>query len=152
MNKLYQKLVQRDFGINDMPEGFNDWRQVHLFYNNIITNPVVAIPHVEYALSQKREGFNLTPFYRKLLGKYKESITNVRSNINGIPVHFIAHRLELYNPITDEFYPRTSLDQIRVLRSNENYWRSITPSEVYSFDMRYICDDSTNYFNTLYTS
>lgn len=125
MDNFWYNLVRRDFGIDVIPKGFNNWREVHLFYNNIATNPVVAMPHVEYALSQRREGFKLSSFHQKLLDNFSSTINYVHSHIP-----FIAHRLELYNPITKTFYAYSSLDQIRILPYNEKIWRSIDPIEL----------------------
>jgi hypothetical protein len=123
-NDLWHILVKRDIGIDIMPEGFNNWRDVYMFYNHLLNDPHDAIPYIEATLLQKREGGNLTFFQQQLLNKYKNNIIYI--SYQGAIIYILG----LYNRKTDTLMPITPLDQVRILQQDENIWRNINISEM----------------------
>jgi hypothetical protein len=104
-----------------------------MFYNHILTHPHDAIPYVEDALLQKREGVHLTSFQEKLLDRYKDDIAPISFNIQGrFSVNFIVHVLNLYDPITNKFVPTKPFDNTKILRLNENVWRYLDANEKFA--------------------
>jgi hypothetical protein len=134
-DNLWRSLVQRDFNFDIIPENLSTWRKTYLFCDNLLNNPITAIPYVEDALLQQRAGLNLIPFYQKLLLTYKSAIKHISTLMHFHPITFTVHELNLYDPITKTIKSRTSLNQVRILRKNENVWRYITPIEDQSIKM-----------------
>lgn len=127
---LWHILTDRDFGNIPIPQGLNSWQSVYMFYNHLFTHPIEAIPYVEEALLQKRDGVNINLFQQKLLDKYKKDIIPISyMQNNGVSVSFTIHMLGLYDPITNILIPAKSLDQIKILHSNENMWEYLNPAE-----------------------
>jgi hypothetical protein len=123
-NDLWHILVKRDIGIDVMPQGFNNWRNVYMSYNHLLTHPHDAIPYVEAAVIQQRNGGILTPFQKKLLDKYKSDIIPISFlDSTGNYSKFLVHALELYNPKTNKLIPTTSIDEFKILEPDENVWR-----------------------------
>jgi hypothetical protein len=129
-NKLWHYFTDRDFGINPIPQGFTNWRDIYMLYNDILTNPITAIPYVEDALLQQRSGAVLSPIQQMLIKKYEPYINTISyTKQNGDKVSFIIHMLEFHDPVTLKFIPATSFDQIKILQSNENAWRHLNSQE-----------------------
>lgn len=127
-NDLWHYYTKRDFGINPVPQGLNNWRDIYMFYYKLLTNPIAAIPYVEDILLRKRAGGNLSIFDQTLISKYNIAIErNSSMPIGGGPSLIgYEHKLALYNPSTNTFLQQTSLDQIRVLSPNDDAWKNIS--------------------------
>jgi hypothetical protein len=130
-DRLWQMLTGSHYGITVIPPGLNSWRETYR-YGEVLNNPVVAIPYMEEAIKQQRSGI-VNPFGEYLINVYKPAITNISGvdNVGNI-TNFIIHRLALYEPSTGKFKLANSLDQIRILRPEENNWRNVTPEEAYT--------------------
>jgi hypothetical protein len=129
-NKLWHYYTDRDFGINPMPQGLTNWRDIYMLYNTLLNNPIVAIPYVEDALLQQRSGAVLSPIQQMLIKKYEPYIISISyTEQNDDRVSFIIHVLEFYDPVTLKFIPATSFDQIKILQSDENVWRHLNSQE-----------------------
>jgi hypothetical protein len=126
-NHLWEILTERDFGINPIPEGFNNWRDIYLYYKNLLHNPIEAIPYLEDALLLKRSGVTLSPLYHMLIITYRDAISYLSygPGKQGQKIAGFEHNLVLYNPEMHTFSLPTSPEQIRILHPNENVWRNI---------------------------
>jgi hypothetical protein len=125
-DKLWHILTNRDFGFDVIPQGFNNWKDVYIFHNYIFTHPHDAIPYVEAILLQRRAGGNISLFEQKLLRKYIKDYSYISYKDGS---RAIIHMIELYDPISNTFIPAKSLDQVKILRSNENMWRYLSSQE-----------------------